>query len=297
MTATHYQLHIVTGAAGTGKSTFAKQLARDHNTILLDSDTVSEPIVRSSLLAAGLDPADRDSAQYKTTYRDAIYQSLFDTAKENLPNVNVVIVGPFTRELNDPSWPSQVEKQFGVTPKIWFLHCDDDLRKQRIQARANPRDESKLLDWEQHVKIAPPAKPAFFATRINTRHAVPPAEIRRRIVSKILSRFEQSMPIYSKMMGVAESINNAAGQDEAKRLGKIMHAAIRCASPAELQTVRRIFHLIGCEPVNYYDLREKVSVQSTAFRRLKNPKFSKTAFDCFVRCCPSTASTQSIVLL
>ena len=221
--------------------------------------------------------------EYKATYRDAIYQSLFDTAcqRKLASHVSVVIVGPFTRELNDPAWPCKLEKQFGVSPKIWNLHCDDDLRKQRIQARANPRDAGKLQDWEQHVKDGPPAEPAFFATRINTRHAVAPAEIRSRIVSQILSRFSQSMPIYAKMMSVAESINHAAGQDEAKRLGKIMHAAIRCASPAELQTVRQIFQLIGCEPVNYYDLREKVSVQSTAFRPVERSEIQQDGFRLF----------------
>ena len=60
MTATRYQIHIVTGAAGTGKSTFAKQLARDESAILLDSDTASEPIVRAGLQAADIDPTDRD---------------------------------------------------------------------------------------------------------------------------------------------------------------------------------------------------------------------------------------------
>ncbi len=90
--------------------------------------------------------------------------------------------------------------------------------------------------------------------------------IREQIVKAILASFQQSMPIYADMMAVAEDINNAAGPDEANRLGRIMHAAIRCASPQELRTIRDILALMGCEPVNYYDLREKVSVQSTAFR-------------------------------
>ena len=281
MTTTRHQLHIVTGAAGTGKSTFAKQLARDESAILLDSDTVSEPIVKAGMLAAGLDPSDRDSPQFKTIFRDAVYQSQFDVANENLNHTNVVIVGPFSRELTDPSWPCKLKKQFGTVPKIWYLHCDDNLRKNRIQARENPRDAGKLSDWEQHVADAPPVEPAFCTTRIDTRHAVTPAEIRSRIVSQILSRFEKSMPIYAEMMEVAKSINGAAGEDEAERLGKIMHAAIRCASPSELQTVRKIFHLIGCEPVNYYDLREKVSVQSTAFRPVDESEIQQNGFRLF----------------
>ena len=281
MTTTRHQLHIITGAAGTGKSTFGKQLAHDEGAILIDSDTVSEPVVRAGLVAAGLDPADRDSPKYKTIFRDAVYQSLFDIANENLSHIDVVIVGPFTREIKDPSWPNQLEKQFGVAPKIWHLHCDDDLRKKRIQARANPRDAGKLRDWEQHVIDAPHSEPEFLTMKIDTRHAVSPAEIRSRIVSQILSRFEQSMPIYAQMMGVAKSINDAAGHDEAKRLGKIMHAAIRCASPAELKIVRQIFQLIGCEPVNYYDLREKVSVQSTAFRPVEEAEIQQNGFRLF----------------
>ena len=281
MTSDQHQLHIVTGAAGTGKSTFAKQLASDQAAVLLDSDTVSEPLVRAGLEAAGMDPADRDSPKYKTIFRDAVYESLFNVAAENLPHANVVIVGPFTRELKDPLWTEKIEKQFGVVPKVWFLHCDAGLRKKRIQARANPRDAGKLVDWEKHVAEAPPAEPSFTATRIDTRHAVSQAEIRSRIVAQILMRFEQSMPIYSQMMGVAQAINQAAGEDEAKRLGKIMHAAIRCASPGELRTVREIFQLIGCQPVNYYDLREKVSVQSTAFRPVDESEILQNGFRLF----------------
>lgn len=98
--------------------------------------------------------------------------------------------------------------------------------------------------------------PTFVATSV----------IREKIVEAILASFKQSMPIYAEMMAVAQDINNAAGPQEADRLGRIMHAAIRCASPAELRTIKDILALMGCEPVNYYDLREKVSVQSTAFR-------------------------------
>lgn len=90
--------------------------------------------------------------------------------------------------------------------------------------------------------------------------------IRQKIVEAILASFRRSMPIYAQMMAVAQDINDAAGPEESRRLGRIMHAAIRCASPSELRTIKDILGLMGCDPVNYYDLREKVSVQSTAFR-------------------------------
>jgi predicted kinase len=163
-----HSLHIVTGAAGVGKTTFGKALARKLEAGFLDSDTVSEPIVRAGMMAAGLDPADRDSPEYKRLFRDAVYECLFQTAAENLDHVSVVIVGPFTRELRNARWPDQLRDRLGVAPKIWHLTCDDEVRRQRIEHRGNPRDQGKLVDWKQHVRDAPPAEPAFDVNRVDT---------------------------------------------------------------------------------------------------------------------------------
>lgn len=114
--------------------------------------------------------------------------------------------------------------------------------------------------------------PPFVATSV----------IREKIVEAILASFRQSMPIYADMMAVAAEINNAAGAEEADRLGRIMHAAIRCASPEELCAIKDILALMGCEPVNYYDLREKVSVQSTAFRPTCPQDIRRNGFRLFV---------------
>ncbi len=162
------QLHLVTGAAGVGKSTFGKNLASKHAAILLDSDTVTEPVVRAGLAAAGMEPTDRDSAEYKRLFRDAVYECLFNTAADNLPHVSVVIVGPFTRELGDANWPAQLRSRFGVEPTVWYITCDDELRRQRIERRGNPRDAAKLRDWSRHIADAPVAEPVFDVMRIDT---------------------------------------------------------------------------------------------------------------------------------
>ncbi|KLU05618.1 Phosphate butyryltransferase [Rhodopirellula islandica] len=163
-----HSLHIVTGAAGVGKSTFGKALATKLAACLLDSDTVTEPVVRAGLKAAGMDHTDRDSPEYKRLFRDAVYECLFDTAAENLSHVSVVIVGPFTRELRNVDWPEQLRDRLDVAPTIWYLTCDDEVRRQRIQLRGNPRDQAKLVDWNQHVRDAPPAVPAFEVKRVDT---------------------------------------------------------------------------------------------------------------------------------
>lgn len=165
---TKHPLHIVTGAAGVGKSTFGKDLAAKLAGVLLDSDTVTEPVVRAGLVAAGLEPTDRDSAEYKRLFRDAVYECLFQTAADNLDHVSVVIVGPFTRELGNARWPDQLRERLGVEPTIWYLRCDDEVRRQRIERRGNPRDQAKLIDWQQHVRDAPVAKPTCNVKQIET---------------------------------------------------------------------------------------------------------------------------------
>ncbi len=165
---TKHSLHIVTGAAGVGKSSFGRQLAAKSAAMLLDSDTVTEPVVRAGLMAAGLEPTDRDSPEYKRIFRDAVYECLFQTAADNLEHISVVIVGPFTRELGNARWPDQLRERFGVEPTIWFLTCDDEERRRRIERRGNPRDQAKLIDWQQHIAESPVASPAFSVKQVDT---------------------------------------------------------------------------------------------------------------------------------
>jgi hypothetical protein len=76
------------------------------------------------------------------------------------------MVGPFTRELQDVTWPERLTERFGVAPVVWFLTCSDDTRRERIAARANPRDKIKLEDWNQH--LAGDQTPAFPVSIIKT---------------------------------------------------------------------------------------------------------------------------------
>ncbi len=110
---------------------------------------------------------------------------------------------------------------------------------------------------------------------------VEPSWIRTEVVRKILERFQAALPLYKDMMGVARDINQAAGEAEAERLGKVMHAAIRCASSEELQMIRDLFAVMKNEPVNYYDLRERVSVESTAFRPVSTDEIELNGFRIF----------------
>jgi uncharacterized glyoxalase superfamily metalloenzyme YdcJ len=114
-----------------------------------------------------------------------------------------------------------------------------------------------------------------------TTTLVKPSWIRSEIVREILAMFASTMPIYEQMFAVARHINARAGEDEAQRLGRIMHGAIRCASDDELRTISDLFSVMGNYPVNYYDLREKVSVESTAFRPVAQEEIEENGFRIF----------------
>lgn len=145
-----HSLTIICGNAGTGKTTLGHELARQKAALLLDIDTVSERLVQAGLRCAGLDPNDRDSPQYKEAFRNAIHETLFAIAKENLAYSPCIIVAPFTQERRGAEFPKTIFAQVGVEARIIYLTCSDDVRRQRIAARNNPRDEGKLKDWESY---------------------------------------------------------------------------------------------------------------------------------------------------
>lgn len=152
---------IVCGSPGAGKSTQAARLAAERNATLLDIDTVTEPLVRIALAGAGHEPEDRDSGYFKQTFREPIYDTLFAIARENLPVRDVIIVGPFTREIRDPAWPQKLREILGGPVEVNYVRCDPEVRRQRLEARGNPRDRAKLDDWDNHVRYygdeSPPA--------------------------------------------------------------------------------------------------------------------------------------------
>ena len=78
-------LRIVIGTAGSGKSTIAQRLARQHAAAYLDKDAMSTRFVEAALVSAGYDPGDREANPF---YRDTIlpleYDSLLDVAGDNL---------------------------------------------------------------------------------------------------------------------------------------------------------------------------------------------------------------------
>jgi len=153
---------IVCGAPGAGKSTYARRLAAARHATLLDIDTVTERLVRIALCQSGHSADDRDSGYFKRIFREPIYETLFAVARENLPAQDVIIVGPFTRELSDPAWPSRLASVLGVSVEVHYVQCAPEIRRQRLARRGNARDLAKLSDWGNHVRYYGDEKPPVF---------------------------------------------------------------------------------------------------------------------------------------
>lgn len=154
-------LHIIAGPPASGKTTYGKELAARLNAAFLDIDTATEPVVKAGLALAEQNPNDRDSPVFKKAFRIPIYDTLFQLALENLPHINVILVGPFTSELRNPNWLDSLTQRLQAPIELHYITCDPELRRLRMQQRNQARDASKLADWDSYLAYygseSPPA--------------------------------------------------------------------------------------------------------------------------------------------
>ncbi|MFD1954694.1 AAA family ATPase [Paenibacillus thailandensis] len=145
------------GPAGAGKTTIAKALVeRRKDAVFLDMDTTLRPAAEAIMAAAGLDPNDRDSDDYKRLCRDLGYRMTMNAALENLElGLNVFVVGPFTREVGQADWLDRELARIGlaisdVDVKVVSVHVESEtLYRERIERRQLASDEWKLKHWDR----------------------------------------------------------------------------------------------------------------------------------------------------
>jgi len=155
------RLILFAGHAGTGKSTLAKKALpliiekTGEDFFFLDKDTAYGAFSAHVMQLTTQNPNDRDSPFYLENLRDWEYQGLIDIARENLLlGVNVILVGPFSREIQ--SGKMFDAQALGVPPQtniqIAWIDLEESEAKKRMEKRADPRDEWKLAHWEQYTK-------------------------------------------------------------------------------------------------------------------------------------------------
>ncbi|EMC93433.1 hypothetical protein BAUCODRAFT_76484 [Baudoinia panamericana UAMH 10762] len=104
------------------------------------------------------------------------------------------------------------------------------------------------------------------------------------------SMYRKEVPLYGDLVSIVRDINSQVlfrtrlglGSDSSERLDVERHGAIRLGTPAELQTVRRIFALLGMRAVDYYDLSVAgLPMHATAFRSVDRESLARNPFRVF----------------
>ena len=166
------RLILFAGHAGTGKSTLAKRALplliekTGEDFFFLDKDTVYGAFSAHVMELTTHNGNDRDSPFYLENLRDWEYRGLIEVAKENLLlGVNVVLVGPFSKEIQSGRMFNH--EALGIPPQtriqIAWIDLTENEAKRRMEKRADPRDQWKLAHWDQYVhrRIDPPQHPAI----------------------------------------------------------------------------------------------------------------------------------------
>ncbi|WJM97344.1 VOC family protein [Pseudomonas defluvii] len=123
---------------------------------------------------------------------------------------------------------------------------------------------------------------------------VDPSEIRAQFSRAMSDMYKAEVPLYGDLLDLVADTNCKVMEEspeveqqlrltgELGRLTMERHGAIRVGTKEELSTIRRLFAVMGMQPVGYYDLSPAgVPVHSTAFRAVHENSLQVSPFRVF----------------
>lgn len=157
------QLIIVTGCAGSGKTTIGKELAKQLGYAFIDKDTVVNEFTDFALIKFE-SSISRESDFYKNELRPIEYKTTFDVCKEILDcNCGVVLVIPFIAQIQDYSKWLEIKNASNIDAKVKFIWIKHNINNERqhIIKRNEVRDKYKLEHWDEYAKSIENIRPSL----------------------------------------------------------------------------------------------------------------------------------------
>lgn len=144
----------VGGYPGSGKSEFARTLARETGWAILDKDTIARPIIEPALEDLGSTIDDRESDVYLNRIRPREYEALAAVIQDNLEVGNSAVASaPYLREFADQTWLdnmiARAETQSADVTFVW-VRCTLETMLMYLRRRGAARDAWKLAHWDRY---------------------------------------------------------------------------------------------------------------------------------------------------
>ena len=124
---------------------------------------------------------------------------------------------------------------------------------------------------------------------MSNKETITKDDIRARFASALSDMYQKEVPQYGKLLEIVSIINQETQdrteppQDIQRRIEVERHGAIRLGTAQELATIRRLFAIMGMQPVGYYDLSiAGLPVHATGFRPLTSDALQRNPFRVFV---------------
>ncbi|NMK46273.1 VOC family protein [Achromobacter sp. Bel] len=127
-----------------------------------------------------------------------------------------------------------------------------------------------------------------------SQNFVDPDQIRASFSRAMSDMYKSEVPLYDTLLALVADVNTKtlaehpelaeqlARTGEIERLDIERHGAIRVGTPEELANMRRVFAVMGMQPVGYYDLSPAgVPVHATAFRATHEASLQASPFRVF----------------
>jgi len=129
------RLFVVTGLPGVGKTTVSRALAARVDGRLVRTDTVRTECI--------------DDPQYTPSERAAVYDEVFDRARDALDRGRCVVLDGTFRRRVDRNRAVEVAAETGATLGIVAVECDESTVRRRIAARENDASDADFAVYRQ----------------------------------------------------------------------------------------------------------------------------------------------------